>query len=153
MKTRVVLFSLQKVSDIGIAMILLTGMAFVLSGHSVYIVRERANQEKRLQLIYGVSLHTYWAVAFFWHMVRHVSSPSSGSWYVTCHRLLLTHGTSRVVAFFWLMGRHLSSPSEAWYMHVTCHLLWHTVNLHFKSCRYPESYRSCGERSCSVSVL
>ena len=64
-------YRLQKISDIGIAMILLIAFSFVVAGHSVYLVTERSNQEKRLQLIYGVSIGTYWGVAFFWHMVSH----------------------------------------------------------------------------------
>ena len=63
-------YRLQKISDIGIAMILLIGFSFVVAGHSVYLVTERSNQEKRLQLIYDVSIGTYWGVAF-WHMVSH----------------------------------------------------------------------------------
>ena len=60
---------LQKMSDVGIALILLIAFSFVIAGHSVYIVSEKSSREKRLQLIYGIPLSLYWFVAFLWHMV------------------------------------------------------------------------------------
>ena len=56
-------------SDVGIALILLIAFSFVISGHSVYVVAEKSNREKRLQLIYGIPLWLYWFVTFVWHLV------------------------------------------------------------------------------------
>ena len=62
-------FSLQKLSDVGIAMILVVAFSFVVAGHAVYPVKERVRGEKRLQLIYGVHPMMYWLVTFFWQLV------------------------------------------------------------------------------------
>ncbi len=55
-------------TDYGIALLMLSAMAFVPAGMSAYLVEERSKQEKRVQLTAGVAVHTYWLCAFLWDM-------------------------------------------------------------------------------------
>ncbi|XP_073954372.1 uncharacterized protein [Choristoneura fumiferana] len=54
---------LQHVADAGISGMLLIGYSLVSAGAAVYLVGSRTSQQKRLQLLSGVSPALYWAAA------------------------------------------------------------------------------------------
>lgn len=53
-------------ADAGISITLLVAFSLVVASASIYIVNERMNGEKLQQKLCGVSLKTYWGVAFAW---------------------------------------------------------------------------------------
>lgn len=61
-------YSLQKIADAGISIILLVAFSLVIAGSSIYIVNERISGEKLQQRLAGVKFHTYWGVCFVWDM-------------------------------------------------------------------------------------
>ncbi|XP_077295460.1 lipid droplet defective [Arctopsyche grandis] len=60
---------LQHVADVGIGVVLLIGFSLVPAGGAIYLVNERTSQEKRLQLLSGVSPFTYWISALIWDLL------------------------------------------------------------------------------------
>ncbi|XP_063366023.1 uncharacterized protein LOC134654508 [Cydia amplana] len=59
---------LQHVADAGISGMLLVAYSLVTAGAAVYLVSNRTSQQKRLQLLTGVSPAAYWAAALVWDM-------------------------------------------------------------------------------------
>ncbi|XP_076323090.1 uncharacterized protein LOC143232010 isoform X1 [Tachypleus tridentatus] len=59
---------LQRVAEIGIALVFLLGFAFIPSSFVVYLVRERTQEEKRLQFVGGVGPTLYWLSSLIWDM-------------------------------------------------------------------------------------
>ncbi|GBP42572.1 ATP-binding cassette sub-family A member 1 [Eumeta japonica] len=60
---------LQHVADAGIAGMLLLAVSLVPAGGAVYLVLERTSQQKRLQLLSGVTPAVYWAATLTWDMI------------------------------------------------------------------------------------
>lgn len=59
---------MQKAGDSGIALIILVGFVFIPTSFVFYIVKERKNEEKHMQRIYGVGTTLYWTVSIVWDM-------------------------------------------------------------------------------------
>jgi len=59
-------FSVQDVTDYGIALIMMSAFSFVPAGMIVYLVAERAGEERRVQAVTGVSTAVYWSAAILW---------------------------------------------------------------------------------------
>ncbi|KAM3956338.1 LOW QUALITY PROTEIN: lipid droplet defective [Aphomia sociella] len=59
----------QHVADAGISALLLVAYSLVSAGAAIYLVSARTSQEKRLQLLCGVSPALYWGVALAWDML------------------------------------------------------------------------------------
>lgn len=59
----------HRAAEIGIALVFLLGFAFVPSSFIVYVVRERTQEEKRLQYVGGVGPVLYWSSALLWDML------------------------------------------------------------------------------------
>lgn len=64
--------SLQHVADVGIGVVLLIGFSLVPAGGVIYLVNERIHQEKRLQLLCGVSPFTYWLSTLLWDIIVNI---------------------------------------------------------------------------------
>jgi len=60
---------MQKAGDSGIALIILVGFSFIPISFVFYIVKERKNEEKHMQRIFGVGTTLYWLVAIVYDMV------------------------------------------------------------------------------------
>lgn len=60
---------MQKAGDSGIALIILVGFVFIPTSFVFYIVKERKNEEKHMQRIYGVGTTLYWFVSIVWDLV------------------------------------------------------------------------------------
>ena len=60
---------MQKAGDSGIALIILVGFVFIPTSFVFYIVKERTNEEKHMQRIFGVGTTLYWFVAVVWDMI------------------------------------------------------------------------------------
>ncbi|XP_075745344.1 uncharacterized protein LOC119178525 [Rhipicephalus microplus] len=59
---------LGHVAEVGIAMVVLMGLAFIPSRVIVYVVNERIRDEKQVQSISGVGTLLYWTTTFIWDM-------------------------------------------------------------------------------------
>ncbi|XP_077555605.1 uncharacterized protein LOC144169991 isoform X2 [Haemaphysalis longicornis] len=59
---------LGHVSEVGIAMVVLMGLAFIPSRVIVYVVNERMRDEKQVQSISGIGTLLYWTTTFIWDM-------------------------------------------------------------------------------------
>ncbi|CAG5057857.1 unnamed protein product [Parnassius apollo] len=59
----------QHIADAGITAMLLIAYSLVSAGAAIYLVTARCSQEKRLQLLAGVSPALYWTTALFWDML------------------------------------------------------------------------------------
>ncbi|KAL0830195.1 hypothetical protein ABMA28_003651 [Loxostege sticticalis] len=59
----------QHVADAGISGLVVLAYSLVSGGAAVYLVGSRQSQEKRLQLLCGVSPQLYWAAALCWDML------------------------------------------------------------------------------------
>ncbi|XP_077515142.1 uncharacterized protein LOC144125532 isoform X2 [Amblyomma americanum] len=59
---------LGHVAELGIAMVVLMGLAFIPSRVIVYVVNERIRDEKQVQSISGVGTLLYWTTTFIWDM-------------------------------------------------------------------------------------
>ncbi|CAK1588868.1 unnamed protein product [Parnassius mnemosyne] len=59
----------QHVADAGITGMLLIAYSLVSAGAAIYLVTARCSQEKRLQLLAGVSPALYWITALVWDMI------------------------------------------------------------------------------------
>lgn len=60
---------MQKAGDSGIALIILVGFVFIPTSFVFYIVKERKNEEKHMQRIYGVGTTLYWFVSIVWDLI------------------------------------------------------------------------------------
>lgn len=60
--------SIQSVADIGIALMMLTSFSFVPSSFISYVITERIQREKQVQIVAGVSPLTYWCSTFIWDL-------------------------------------------------------------------------------------
>lgn len=60
---------MQKAGDAGIALIILVGFVFIPTSFVFYIVKERVNEEKHMQRIFGVGTVLYWFAAVVWDMI------------------------------------------------------------------------------------
>ncbi|CAK1542445.1 unnamed protein product [Leptosia nina] len=59
----------QHIADAGISAMLLIGYSLVSAGAAIYLVTERMDKQKRLQLLCGVSPTLYWSTALFCDML------------------------------------------------------------------------------------
>ncbi|CAB3232753.1 unnamed protein product [Arctia plantaginis] len=59
----------QHIADAGISGLLLIAYALISAGAAIYLVSSRRSQEKRLQLLCGVSPLLYWTTALVWDML------------------------------------------------------------------------------------
>ncbi|XP_023932994.1 uncharacterized protein LOC106170532 [Lingula anatina] len=57
---------INKLADLGIALMILISFSFIPASFTLYLVLERVYHEKRLQFVYGVKSLTYWAATFVW---------------------------------------------------------------------------------------
>lgn len=60
---------LTKTAELGISLVIFLGFAFIPTSFVVYIVKERIQEEKRLQYVAGVGPLLYWFTAFVWDLV------------------------------------------------------------------------------------
>lgn len=60
---------MQRAGDAGIALIILVGFIFIPTSFVFYIVRERTQEEKQLQRIFGVGSLLYWFSSLLWDML------------------------------------------------------------------------------------
>ena len=60
---------MQKAADAGIALIILVGYVFIPTSFVFYLVRERTQEEKQLQRIFGIGTFLYWFAAVVWDMI------------------------------------------------------------------------------------
>lgn len=60
---------MQRSGDVGIGLIILVGFVFIPTSFVFYIVRERTQEEKQLQRIFGVGSCFYWLAAIVWDMI------------------------------------------------------------------------------------
>ena len=58
--------SFQSILDYIVAILLLVALSFLPASSVPYLVIERMNSEKRVQMVAGVSTATYWTAAFIW---------------------------------------------------------------------------------------
>lgn len=56
---------LHHVADVGIALVFLVSFSFIPAGFVIYLVKERVEEEKRLQYVSGVGPLLYWSAALF----------------------------------------------------------------------------------------
>lgn len=61
--------SYQHIADAGISGLVLIAYSLVSAGAASHLVGARRSQEKRLQLLCGVSPLLYWAAALVWDMM------------------------------------------------------------------------------------
>ncbi|KAI1293754.1 Phospholipid-transporting ATPase ABCA1 [Halotydeus destructor] len=59
---------MQRAGDTGISLIILVGFLFIPTSFVFYLVRERTEEEKQLQKIFGVGPVLYWFSAILWDM-------------------------------------------------------------------------------------
>ena len=59
-------YRMQYAADYGVSLMLLLSVGFLPSGFITYLIRERKNEEKQVQLVSGVTKMTYWMAAFIW---------------------------------------------------------------------------------------
>ncbi|CAH2055589.1 unnamed protein product, partial [Iphiclides podalirius] len=59
----------QHIADAGITAMLLIAYSLVSAGGAIYLVTARCSQEKRLQLLAGVTPALYWTTALVWDMI------------------------------------------------------------------------------------
>lgn len=59
---------MNHIAEVGIAIVILMGLAFIPARVTVYIVNERARDEKQVQSVSGVGPALYWTAAFIWDM-------------------------------------------------------------------------------------
>lgn len=59
----------DRAGDAGIALIILVGFIFIPTSFVFYLVRERADEEKQLQKIFGVGPALYWFSAIIWDIL------------------------------------------------------------------------------------
>ncbi len=60
---------MQDVTDYGIALLMMAALSFAPAGMASYLVQERTREEKQVQLVAGVAVETYWAVALVWDLM------------------------------------------------------------------------------------
>ncbi|RWS11467.1 ATP-binding cassette sub-family A member 1-like protein [Dinothrombium tinctorium] len=60
---------MQRAGDAGIALIILVGFVFIPTSVVFYIVKERTQEEKQLQRIFGIGTFLYWFSAMLWDML------------------------------------------------------------------------------------
>ena len=64
---------MQYAADYGVSLMLLLSVGFLPSGFISYLIRERKQEEKQVQLTSGVSKMSYWTATFVWDlMVRNI---------------------------------------------------------------------------------
>ena len=61
--------STERLIDVGIAFLLMAAFSFLPSGLIPYIIVERKQKEKRVQLVSGVSPLLYWTTTFIWDVL------------------------------------------------------------------------------------
>ncbi|XP_030023361.2 uncharacterized protein LOC115442462 [Manduca sexta] len=59
----------QHIADAGISSLVLIGYSLISAGAAIYLVHARRTQQKRLQLLCGVSPALYWGTALVWDML------------------------------------------------------------------------------------
>ncbi|XP_075981913.1 lipid droplet defective isoform X2 [Anticarsia gemmatalis] len=59
----------QHIADAGISGLVLVAYALISAGAAIYLVSSRRSQEKRLQLLCGVTPMLYWTTALVWDMM------------------------------------------------------------------------------------
>ena len=64
-----VAYSIAKIADIGIALMILCAFCFVPAGFVIYLINERVHMERTQQSICGVGSVIYWCTALLWDMV------------------------------------------------------------------------------------
>ena len=65
---------MQYAADYGVSLMLLLSVGFLPSGFISYLIRERKQEEKQVQLTSGVSKMNYWMTTFIWDfMVKYFS--------------------------------------------------------------------------------
>lgn len=60
---------MQKAGDAGISLIILVGFVFIPTSFVFYLVKERKNEEKHMQRVFGVGTTLYWFVSVCWDML------------------------------------------------------------------------------------
>lgn len=66
-------YRLQRVADVGIALVLLIAFNLVAAQGTKELVRERLSEEKRILYLAGVHPVTYWTAALIWDfLVRYI---------------------------------------------------------------------------------
>ncbi|XP_064455881.1 phospholipid-transporting ATPase ABCA1-like isoform X2 [Ornithodoros turicata] len=59
---------INHIAEVGIAIVILMGLASIPSRVTVYVVNERARDEKQVQRVSGVGPALYWTAAYIWDM-------------------------------------------------------------------------------------
>ncbi|OQR67993.1 hypothetical protein BIW11_04648 [Tropilaelaps mercedesae] len=57
---------LSRLADLGVALVILVGLGFIPASAVIYVVRERAQEEKTVQHCSGVAKPTYWIAVYLW---------------------------------------------------------------------------------------
>lgn len=63
---------MQYAADYGVSLMLLLSVGFLPSGFITYLIRERKNEEKQVQLVSGVNKMTYWMATFIWDFMVNI---------------------------------------------------------------------------------
>ena len=73
MITSLALPSEADASDAGVSLIIVVAFSFIPCGFLLYLINEKVQKERQLQSLRGISVLTYWLVAFMWDLVRLMS--------------------------------------------------------------------------------
>ncbi|XP_028966862.1 ATP-binding cassette sub-family A member 1 [Galendromus occidentalis] len=60
---------LSRLADLGVALVILIGLGFIPASAVIYVVRERAQEEKTVQHCSGVSKTMYWSAIMIWDLL------------------------------------------------------------------------------------
>lgn len=60
---------MSRLADLGVALVILVGLGFIPASAVIYVVRERAQEEKTVQHCSGVGKPTYWVSVYLWDLL------------------------------------------------------------------------------------